>query len=441
MKTFKVNGKKVRANNMLDAISKCKDAYIYTDLGQDYQNNANEIRRKGLKVSFVGKSNGFGMYGKIEGTRQQLEKLQELGYFENETIHDSIKDEYIKTPRGQFKLSEKNRKQLESEGYGYHHQINKDGKIYYIMTKNNEAVACSDSIKDATPIKVESIPYKNNKYVVLQHSYNNHDAFLVVAKENYHNESTYTGGGIVEYSLASARKTAGDFAKMDDLETKYGVAQGYKKWMANKDSIKDDDIDYLSKEEEQAIEDYKKAIANTRDPQLLRLFAHILKEEIEHLEELQNEEIEDSVNDRVNLLPTAGTKNEIFMSSTKNVYAKEIDKLMHNNHYTKNQAINYLVNKGANKSTVLEAAKLVVEDSIKDSIQIKVVLNGKSYVGYYMGMSSKGTYADVYIPALVDYNGVASTPEDDRGYKPKDGKYYIDLDHIFIDNPHLKELK
>lgn len=64
------------------------------------------------------------------------------------------------------------------------------------------------------------------------------------------------------------------------------------------DSIKDNnDIDYLSKEEEQAIDDYKKAISNTKDPKLLKIFGHILKEEVEHLEELQNEELEDSCKD------------------------------------------------------------------------------------------------------------------------------------------------
>lgn len=59
----------------------------------------------------------------------------------------------------------------------------------------------------------------------------------------------------------------------------------------------DSDVEFLSEEERQAIEDYKKAISNTNDPKLLRLFSHILKEEIEHLEELQNEEVEDAVND------------------------------------------------------------------------------------------------------------------------------------------------
>lgn len=73
--------------------SSIKDSYIYADLGQDYHKNADDIRKKGLKVSYMGRSNGFGMYGKIEGTRKQLERLQELGYFEDEIIHDAgIKD-------------------------------------------------------------------------------------------------------------------------------------------------------------------------------------------------------------------------------------------------------------------------------------------------------------------------------------------------------------
>lgn len=61
-----------------------------------------------------------------------------------------------------------------------------------------------------------------------------------------------------------------------------------------KDSVKDDDLTYLTAEEEKAIDDYKKAISNTSDPKMLRIFSHILKEETDHLEELQNENVEDS---------------------------------------------------------------------------------------------------------------------------------------------------
>ena len=57
---------------------------------------------------------------------------------------------------------------------------------------------------------------------------------------------------------------------------------------------KDSDIDELSDEERKAIEDYKEAIAKTKDVKLLKLFAHILKEETEHLEELQSGETHDA---------------------------------------------------------------------------------------------------------------------------------------------------
>ena len=64
-----------------------------------------------------------------------------------------------------------------------------------------------------------------------------------------------------------------------------------------KDSTNDSDIDELSDEERKAIEDYKEAIAKTKDVKLLKLFAHILKEETEHLEELQSGETKDSIKD------------------------------------------------------------------------------------------------------------------------------------------------
>lgn len=66
---------------------------------------------------------------------EMIDEAEHLEKFE-------VKDEYIKGPRGEFKLSEKTKKELESEGYGLHHTFEKDGKRYYVMTKNNNAVAC-----------------------------------------------------------------------------------------------------------------------------------------------------------------------------------------------------------------------------------------------------------------------------------------------------------
>ena len=89
-----------------------------------------------------------------------------------------------------------------------------------------------------------------------------------------------------------------------------------------KDSVKDDDLTYLTAEEEKAIDDYKKAISNTSDPKMLRIFSHILKEETDHLEELQNENVEDSyTKDAVTYLTKEQLNNiERDISSVKGKY-------------------------------------------------------------------------------------------------------------------------
>lgn len=121
------------------------------------------------------------------------------------------------------------------------------------------------------------------------------------------------------------------------------------------DEMKDsDDIDYLTEEEYQAVEDYRKAIANTTDPKLLKLFAHILKEETEHIEELQSEEVEDSVKD-----------------SKYVIYRK------HDNYYLGNGARSW-VKKGSNnidiynsKEEALKDLKEYVDDYDAEVIELK----------------------------------------------------------------------
>ena len=101
-------------------------------------------------------------------------------------VKDStVKDEYVKTPRGTFLLVNKTEEELRKEGYGYHHS----GNGYKVFVKNNEAVAIKDSkVKDDNLylnyiIKIdkyngiiqityedveygaEYIAYVNNKYV------------------------------------------------------------------------------------------------------------------------------------------------------------------------------------------------------------------------------------------------------------------------------------
>lgn len=125
-------------------------------------------------------------------------------------------------------------------------EIRKGGfKALYelIHSGNIEKYITDSSIKDASPIIVEAIPYKNEMYVVLEFSWNGSKRWIVVAKENYHNEKKYTGGGVVEFSLNGAKKTADDFYTMNKLEKKHGRTEGYKKWMAGETDSAIEDFD------------------------------------------------------------------------------------------------------------------------------------------------------------------------------------------------------
>lgn len=59
------------------------------------------------------------------------------------------------------------------------------------------------------------------------------------------------------------------------------------------DAVKDDDpdsnvdLDFLIKDELEAIDGYRKMIVKTSNPQLLSVLSHILDEETEHVEELR----------------------------------------------------------------------------------------------------------------------------------------------------------
>ena len=81
-------------------------------------------------------------------------------------------------------------------------------------------------------------------------------------------------------------------------DTPYGIPYKQVSSLHDETDIEDDDfLASLSEEEKQAIEDYRKAIAGTNDPKLLELYAHILREEVEHLDELQNAAEGDFVED------------------------------------------------------------------------------------------------------------------------------------------------
>lgn len=78
----------------------------------------------------------------IDASNEEWTVVEEENYEKaNKLIID---EEYIQLPRGRFKVVTKTKKELEKEGYGYHHS----DRGYSVYVKNNQAVAIKDSAKE-----------------------------------------------------------------------------------------------------------------------------------------------------------------------------------------------------------------------------------------------------------------------------------------------------
>lgn len=99
---------------------------------------------------------------------------------------------------------------------------------------------------------------------------------------------------IVSFQAISPNRTYGEVDKMPIERFKRILESRY----AQANSIYDADYSYLTEEEQKAVDDYKQAISTTTNPEVLKIFQHILEEELEHINELkQAESMDDSVND------------------------------------------------------------------------------------------------------------------------------------------------
>lgn len=95
----------------------------------------------------IGKTN-YGWIIKKDGKKiVETETDSEARKYIDRLVKD---EEMIKTPRGQFRLSSKSYEELKKEGWGLHHSHKINGKEYYIMGKDNRAIAC---LKDSATRK------------------------------------------------------------------------------------------------------------------------------------------------------------------------------------------------------------------------------------------------------------------------------------------------
>lgn len=98
----------------------------------------------------------------------------------------------------------------------------------------------------------------------------------------------------------------GNFMKLYSTNNMSMKVVGSAKDAVNTEVTADVDLDFLIKDEIEAIDGYRKMIAKTSNPKLLSVLSHILDEETEHIEELRAAQVgvyevnvDDSIHDRL----------------------------------------------------------------------------------------------------------------------------------------------
>ena len=107
------------------------------------------------------------------------------------------------------------------------------------------------------------------------------------------------------------KKMEGDFIIVDDNGQIKRINANNIRVRERDSKCKDsqEELDYLTEEEERAVDDYRKAIGNTTNPKLLKLYQHILGEELEHIDELTSAELtEDACKTRDNDIKSKALK-------------------------------------------------------------------------------------------------------------------------------------
>lgn len=213
----------------------------------------------------------------------QLEKLVELGRYK--LIDSNISDKLIES--GSKKALSKNiateikagkdPKQAAAIAYsvqrendastGYKFRITNNGSKWYYETTFPDGHTTltgpylsrqeteqyfhkhrpTEKLTDADPVKVEKIIRKEKSalgityYLFQTKSNSGATIYFEVTDKTYHGEPTYSGGGIISFSLQSANDSLDSHLLSDKLKAKYGEKEGTKRFLSgeNDGAIKD----------------------------------------------------------------------------------------------------------------------------------------------------------------------------------------------------------
>ena len=112
--------------------------------------------------------------------------------------------------------------------------------IWDSSSEINKHMKNNDTIKDADPVKVEKIIRKEKSalgityYLFQTKSSSGATIYYEVTDKSYHGEPTYSGGGIISFSLQSANDSLDSHLLYDKLVSKYGKMAGRKRFFLGK---------------------------------------------------------------------------------------------------------------------------------------------------------------------------------------------------------------
>lgn len=133
-----------------------------------------------------------------------------------------------------------------------------------------------DSVKDADEYMIEGNIVDKDDPMMTYRAYQN------IARKYHLTIKNYTGDMLDLYGSKN------DLQRYErDMHMSFSAIEKAHDSVKDAESDSDVDLDFLIKDEIEAIDGYRKMIAKTTNPQLLSVLSHILDEETEHVEELR----------------------------------------------------------------------------------------------------------------------------------------------------------
>lgn len=234
----------IKDSNVTDAYP--PNSFIYKGLERRIVLAAHDIAKLNALIDEVNRS-----FDLAKDERDRLVKLAQW-YISQKQQADSMKDNKIKDTKflvhayNDGKLLEEKLVNTRAEA----EQLAKEFTKNYGEFSTTIQFVYDSNITDADPVKVEKIIRKEKSalgityYLFQTKSNSGATIYYEVTDKTYHGEPTYSGGGVISFSLKTANDSLDSHLLSDKLKAKYGEKEGTKRYLQgeNDSAIKDADM-------------------------------------------------------------------------------------------------------------------------------------------------------------------------------------------------------